>query len=109
GNLVRSLFVPKQKTLRNFTDNIPAIMQTKIPFAYFYEVENRLTNINATTEEITIAIPIRFQNVNTSLQILSSENTATSNIADTLRPILEWVIWISVLLYFYFAVIHLQP
>jgi hypothetical protein len=108
GNIFKTLFVPRTQDLKNFTDDLPAILRSKIPFAYFYAISDHLTGLNATPSALTFDFPIHIGNVNVTMHLLDSSETNQKTVFDSFRSVLSWSLWIILLVYFYERVRHIE-
>jgi len=108
GNLARSLFVPSRRTVLKFTQDFPDRMRGKIPFAYFYEITSRITDLDSTEQTLVINLPITLENVSHDFKILDTGNEDVQTLADSFRTVLSFAFWISLLVYFYERVKHFE-
>lgn len=100
GNTLRYLFVPNQKVLRQFVTTGDQL-KTKIPFGYFYEVSDRLTNVSATDPGLNLVVPIHLAGQDFSWTLIDSSNNQISNVTNIMKPIITWVLWLGFIWYVY--------
>lgn len=95
GNIFANLFIPKQSTLRLFTSDLPAVIQSKVPFAYFYYIKDKFDSYSLSTSTIpAIIIPLKIGDTATiTMPIVNFSEPVSAGILDDFRPFIVAFLW----------------
>lgn len=108
GNALRWAFVPNASFFRDYIDDIPALLNDKIPFAYFYQVKAIFDDISVTTSTLAITYNVDVGGMNMDLTTFDLGIPAVQTFAQGLRPFLIAILWILFALYLVFRVINFE-
>lgn len=93
--LLRKAFVPKPSTLHLYTNELPSLIQTKIPFVYFYYIKDKFDSMSISTTTIpAVIIPLKVGNTSTiTMPIVDFSETTSSSFLDDVRPFIIALLW----------------
>lgn len=109
GNLLRSLFVPDRRFMKDYVDDIPDKLSQVVPFYYYYQLKGQLENLSVSASSslvIDYQIPIEGQNL--TLPFFDSGSSGVKEVADGLRPWAEYMVWILLLFYIVYRVFDFE-
>lgn len=92
-------FIPSEATMSKFTSDLPALLESKTPFSYFYEAQDIFgdLSVGSSTVALTLAIP---STVGTStIPFFSPSMSGASEFASGVRPFFIAGLWIAFGLY----------
>jgi hypothetical protein len=99
GTAFYALTIPNPRFTKDDVNDTYGLMQTKIPFAFYYQLKDQLSGVTASSTDFTYNIPVNLaSSTGVSLNIpFSSNNSGVHNVRSALDP------WFKAFAWFYFA------
>jgi hypothetical protein len=99
GTMFYALVIPNPRFYKDDVNDTYTLMQTKIPFAFYYQLKGQLSGVTASSTDFTYNIPVTLASgTGVSLVIpFSSNNSGVHSVRSTLDP------WFKAFAWFYFA------
>lgn len=99
GTMFYALVIPNPRFMKDDVNDTYQLMQTKIPFVFYYQLKDQLRGVTATSTDFTYNIPVTLaSSTGISLTIpFSSNNSGVHNVRSALDP------WFKAFAWFFFA------
>lgn len=104
------VLIPSPDSLNNFQSLVP-LVQSKIPFVYFYDARDIVLSVSTSTASTTIGtIQYNFLGSTTTVFSISSAKTfLPGSVWEFLRMVVGYILWVEFLYYVYRRVVGLLP
>ena len=94
-------FIPDSAFINNFASSTQALLMTKKPFGYLFEISDIFSNLSASSTAIDLNLTFSVANQNINMPFINTEEPVLQDFLSSIRPFFIAALWCLFALYIF--------